>query len=189
MIAYLKGKIVLASQGRLIIDVSGVGYKVMVASQKSQEIGSETELFIHEHIREDADDFYGFEKYEELELFERLISVNGVGPKAGLLIMAAGSVAEIVSSIQLGNIAFFKSITGIGNKVAAKIILELKDKVANISDAELIGNFDQEDDVVEGLISLGYKKAELTKIIAKIPADLTESEDKIRWCLRNLSNN
>ena len=84
MISYIKGQAVAVTTGRIIIETGGVGYAVNIYNSSVSKIGDVYEFFIHEHIREDCDDLYGFKSFEELELFEKLISVNGVGPKAGL---------------------------------------------------------------------------------------------------------
>jgi Holliday junction DNA helicase RuvA len=190
MISYLKGKVVLFRWGLIILDVNGVGYKVCVNPQiniKNNIIDTkeDVELFVYENIREDTDDLYGFLTYQELELFEKLISVNGVGPKAGINIMSSGKPEAIISAILSDNLGFFTAVSGIGKKAAAKIILELKSKIGGGTDIEL-GQFDQSNDVIDALEALGYKKQELTTILSKIPKEIVATEDKIRWCLKNL---
>jgi Holliday junction DNA helicase RuvA len=187
MIAYLKGKIIINKTGLAIVEAGGVGYRLNTKSDSVLRAGESAEFFIHEHIREDADDLYGFKTFEELELFEKLISVNGVGPKAGMAIMTSGSVESIISAIADENLAFFKSISGIGNKAATKIILDLKTKVSGIREINVLTNSSDADDLVAALTSLGYKNIEISKITAKIPVELKKIEDKITWCLKNLS--
>lgn len=191
MIAYLKGKVVLFKWGLVILDVGGVGYKVAVNPQINipnniVDTGESVELFVHEQIREDTDDLYGFLSYQELELFEKLISVNGVGPKAGLAIMSAAKCEKIIRSILSDDLSFFTSISGIGKKVAAKIILDLKSKLSGDKTISL-SNLDGQNDVLDALESLGYKKSELTSILGQIPTDLTTSEEKVRWSLQQLN--
>ncbi|HOX41472.1 MAG TPA: Holliday junction branch migration protein RuvA [bacterium] len=191
MISYLKGKSVLFKWGLLILDVGGVGYRINVPPQihlpnnivQTQAI---IELFIHHHIREDAQDLYGFLTFEELELFEKLISVNGVGPKAGLSIMSAGKSEDIIRAIQSDNTAFFTAISGIGKKVAAKIILDLKSKLSGIGGDDFFGAIIDSDETLEALLSLGYKGSEVQGVLAKLPAELKTTEEKVRWCLKNL---
>jgi len=187
MISYLKGKVVVGKNGFIILEIGGVGYGVNVGIDKVSRNEQEYELFIHEHIREDADDLYGFLTFEELELFEKLISVNGVGPKAGMNIMGSFKSDEIKSAISAGNVAFFKAVSGIGNKVAAKIILDLKSKIGSIESGSIISGIDASDDVGEALQSLGYKPVEYQKILAKMPAEIDSTEEKVRWCLKNLA--
>lgn len=187
MISYLKGKVIVLKNSQIILVVNDIGYRVAIKNSNNLNVDSEAELFIHEHIREDADDFYGFSTFEELELFEKLITVSGVGPKAGMAIMSTGSTEEIKGAIQSGNLAFFKSVSGIGAKVAVKIILELKSKISSVTNQDIVSGFDESSEVVDALVSLGYKKQELGKILAKMPSDMTNVEEKIRWVLKNLS--
>jgi len=164
MIAYLRGKVKRFKWGFLILDVGGVGYKVNIDPQLKidndiVDTQKTLELFIHQHIREDINDLYGFLEFQDLETFSRLISVNGVGPKAGMAIMASGNSKNIYDAIENEDMAFFRSITGIGKKVAAKIILDLKSKITDEGAGKIVGGSDS-NDVVEALLSLGYKKPE-----------------------------
>lgn len=192
MISYLKGKAVLCKWGLIIIETGGVGYKVFVNPQikiKNNIVDTQEdiELYIYEHIREDADDFYGFLTYQELELFEKLISVNGVGPKASLNIMSSADSDKILSAIISDDMSFFTAISGIGKKVAAKIILELKSKISSDTSINVIGKIDEADDLMDALQSLGYKKSEIQGLISKIPSEITSVEERVRWCLKNVS--
>jgi len=187
MISYLKGKVKISKPGFIILDVSGVGYRVAVSPQVNfLEDKNEYELFIHHHIKEDASDLYGFEKFEELELFEKLLSVNGVGPKAAMTIISMAPAEKIIEAIISEDSNFFQSAPGVGKKVAIKIILDLKSKISNLKYTGNIGGGTHQD-VYDGLETLGYKKQEIDKIIGKIPEELKSSEEKIRWMLRNLS--
>lgn len=187
MLGYLKGKIDSTGAGVLYLDVNGVGYKIFVVPTEEYQIEKSTKLYIHEHIREDAHDLYGFASFPELELFEKLISVNGVGPKAGLLIMSSAESQKIISAIVHEDISFFTALSGIGKKVAAKIILELKSKLSGIDGSGVIFSNQESSEVVDALLSLGYKKVEISQILSKIPTDVESSEDKIRWALKHIS--
>jgi Holliday junction DNA helicase RuvA len=191
MIGYLKGKITLFRFGFVILDVAGVGYKIFVPSQiglpdNIVDSQKECELFIHHHIKEDASDLYGFMFFQELELFEKLLSVNGVGPKAAMVIISMAPVDRIIDAITSEDQKFFESAPGIGKKVAIKIIIDLKSKISNLKYSGNI-NGGEHEDIYDGLEALGYKKIEIGKVIGKLPKDLSSSEDKIRWMLRNLS--
>lgn len=186
MISYLKGKIKISRPGFVILDIEGVGYKVFVVPQLEIAEKKEYELFIHHHIKEDASDLYGFLKFKELELFEKLLLVNGVGPKAAMTIISMAPTEKIIDAIVFEDSNFFQSAPGIGKKVAIKIILELKSKISNLKySGSITGG--QHQDIYDGLEMLGYKKVEIDKIINKLPKELKSSEDKIRWCLKNLS--
>lgn len=191
MISFLRGKVKLARFGLIILDVNGVGYKVVVNPQIAipeniVDSQKDVELFIHEHIREDADDLYGFLEYQELELFQRLISVNGVGPKAALNIMSAAESGKIISAIQNEDMTFFTSISGIGKKAAAKIILDLKAKISGIEAGNIISLSHDADDVSDALVSLGYKRPDIAKMIIQIPESEKTSEAKIKWLLKHM---
>lgn len=187
MISYLKGQIVHARPNFIILCVNGVGYKVFTNQEIDSKLSKEIEMFVYENIREDADDLYGFLTYEELELFERLISVNGVGPKAGLNIMSSANSDRIIQAILSDDLGFFTSISGIGKKVSAKIILDLKSKFSNDKTINVISQIEGADDLMEAMESLGYKKVEMQGLITKIPPDIDSLEEKVRWCLQRMS--
>ncbi len=185
MIAYLSGKIILNKPGYVILDTGGVGYKVNV---NNLDIGEKNnaELFIYEHIREDLNELYGFKSFDHLELFTKLISVNGVGPKVAMTILTVGEAGKISEAIVGGNISFFQAIPGIGKKVAAKIILELKSKIATLDSSSVINQMNENEEVFEALTTLGYKNSEISKMLSKSPSNLTP-EEKIKWCLKNIT--
>ena len=186
MISYLKGKTILVNAGLAVIETGGIGYRITLRPGLSLEINEDIELYVHEHIREDADDLYGFSTYEELELFEKLISVSGVGPRAGLAIMGAASPDKIVAAISEGRVDFFQAISGIGKKVAAKIIIDLKNKFDALDTGRVVSDSTDSDNIIEALLSLGYTKGEIGKVILKIPSDIEAVEKRVSWCLKNL---
>jgi len=191
MIGYLKGKIMQARWGSLIIDVNGVGYRVTVDPQikipeNCVDIKHEIELYIHEHIREDAHDLYGFLEPYELEMFEKLISVSGVGPKVAINIMSSADTSKIAAAIENSDVSFFTAISGIGKKVATKIILELKSKMTESENEAVLSGSESSNDVVDAMASLGYRKSDISKFIPQIPADILRTEEKVRWLLKNL---
>lgn len=183
MISWLKGKIVISEFGKIIINVNDIGYLVFALGDK-YAVGTEVELFIHQHIREDSNTLYGFSTKEQLDLFELLLSVSGVGPKLALLITGSSDVKTIISAIESGSAEYFRAINGVGAKVAAKIIVELKNKIA---DGELnIGNL-VSSELTDGLLTLGYSKQEINQVVSQIPSEVVELKDKLQWAIKNIS--
>jgi Holliday junction DNA helicase RuvA len=193
MISYLRGKILIKKEDFLILEVNNVGYKVFVTGHVVKIINDDKrkdiDLFIHEHIREDSDSLYGFSTYPELELFEKLISVSGVGLKVGLIIMNMSDTGRIINAIINEDVTFFTAISGVGKKVAAKIILELKTKLNSDQATNIIGKMNESNDLIFALENLGYKRNEVQELIVKIPANLVSFENKIRWCLQHMNSN
>lgn len=179
MIAYIKGKIVNSGLSFLVVNTGGVGYKVFTTS--STKKGEMIELHCFHQVREDVSDLYGFAKTEDLNIFEQLICVSGVGPKMALNIVGELGRDKIILAISKNDPAIFKTVSGVGNKVAAKIVVELKSKISG-------GNFDlpQEDDTVEALLALGLKRHEILPYLQEIPENLKSVQEKIKFVLKNV---
>lgn len=187
MIAYIKGKIIY-KLNYLIIETGGIGYKVNVpiaVLEKNKE-GEEIALFIHHHVKEDAEDLYGFEKIAELHFFDDLISVSGVGPKSGMNIISHYKIEDIKLSIARQDTSLLTKVSGIGKKTAERLILELKNKV-DVLDQK--GTYNSanivDEDAVEALVALGYNKAQALNALAKVDKKAS-LEDKVRQALRNI---
>lgn len=159
----------------------GFGVKVVTAPA----IGKPISLLIHEHIREDNFDLYGFAAEEELIAFRQLTAVSGIGPKIGLLILKKGSLEEIRQAITGSDVDFFQSVTGVGKKSAQKLILELKAKLGQESDLTQILT-DQHQSLKEALDSLGYKSGEYGEFLKKLPIELGTDQERITWLLKQL---
>lgn len=134
MIDFLRGKLAFADTDFVVLDVHGVGYRVFCANPYavSAKDKPEVQLFIHYHVREDAVQLYGFETREEQALFRRLLDVSGIGPRVAIGILSAGRPDEVVGAIYQENITFLMKLPGIGKKTAQRIILDLKDKLADL---------------------------------------------------------
>ncbi|MDH4359020.1 MAG: Holliday junction branch migration protein RuvA [Candidatus Berkelbacteria bacterium] len=182
MIAFLEGKIVDHGPSYLVVKTGGVGYKIFVCPDLLGE--KEIKLYIHHYIREDVSALYGFKTKEELEIFELLLSVSGVGPKAALAIVAGLGAKKTISAISSGEATLFKTIPGIGNKVAAKIIVELKSRITGDALSSLLP---EEDETVEALMALGYKKQEIIPHLKEVPSNLKTIQEKIKFVLRSIS--
>lgn len=140
MIGKLKGKVVNIHQDNLFLDVHDVGYRIHVPLKTlagTASLGNSLELFIHTYVREDALSLYGFETSEELFLFEKLLSISGIGARSALSIISAGSVEDISRAVIDADVDFFESISGIGKKSAQRIIVDLKTSFSDQKEIDL----------------------------------------------------
>jgi holliday junction DNA helicase RuvA len=165
VIAHLHGRILEKQPNRVIVDVGGVGYDVAVPLSTFYglaDAGGEVSLRVHTHVREDAIALFGFATPLELDLFERLIGISGIGPKVGLAVLSGIEPAELISAIERGDLARLTAIPGVGKKTSERIVLELKDRlpktavvaVANVAaDVPVL-----RDDVLSALLNLGYHR-------------------------------
>jgi holliday junction DNA helicase RuvA len=199
MIAHLRGRLLEKHPNRVILDVQGVGYDVHVPLSTFYEMadpGVEIALRVHTHVREDALLLYGFATLLELQIFERLISVSGIGPKLALAVLSGIETKELVSAIQQANVARLTAIPGIGKKTAERIGLELKDKMSALSpevlepSAEVRAGETLRTDVLSALINLGYHRplAERAVEAALKKAPNGPFEHTLKSALRELSN-
>jgi len=187
MIAFLEGKIILKKDKFVIVKVAGVGYKVFMNRQTllRLEIGS-VKLFIHHDIGENKSNLYGFLSYEELEFFEILNDIRGVGPKAALEISAVGPLDKIKDKILKHDENVFAGIPGIGAKRASSIILELTGKIKSFAPAAAGSRLGGTDEAESGLMGLGFSKQQAKQALEHVPADITNTEDRIKLALKNL---
>ncbi|WP_425639937.1 Holliday junction branch migration protein RuvA [Algoriphagus yeomjeoni] len=196
MIDYLSGKLVYKDPTYVIIDVNGIGYHVKISLQTYTEIKDEEQikLLTFLHIKEDAHTLFGFKKEDEKRLFLLLLSINGVGPSTGLMILSSLSSAEIEQAILAGDVATIQHVKGIGAKTAQRIILELKDKVgkggseASTSPLGFLKSSNKiREEALQALIKLGFPKAAAEKNIAAVLKKTTGEislEDLIKASLK-----
>lgn len=187
MIAYLVGEVNDKNSDNLIIDVNGVGYGVFASSEDISllETGQEAKLYIYEHVREQAYDLFGFLKKDNKKLFEKLLDVNGVGPKMALNMLSIGSADRLKKAIADGDVKYIQAANGVGKRVAERVVVDLKDKVGLIS-SESATDFlqmDSEDDATQALIGLGFSSIEANKALSGIDKTLPV-EEKIKLALR-----
>jgi Holliday junction DNA helicase RuvA len=185
MIGSLRGRITSLTATSALVEVQGVGYRVHAAPNTLTHLamGEDALLYVHDHVREDAHDLFGFVTQDDLSLFERLISISGVGPKAGMSILSVGSAETVKRAIMNGDLAVLTSAPGVGTKIAQKIVLELK---GILVDADLPPGPDRE--VVEALISLGYSSSQARQALKAVSADVTDVSERVKEALRNLSS-
>jgi Holliday junction DNA helicase RuvA len=185
MIGSIKGKIILKTEKFLIIETTGVGYKVNVSPDtlsKAKKVGEEISLWIHTHVREDAIDLYGFPERTELEFFEMLLSVSGIGPRSALAVLGIAKIDTLRKAISTGDTAYLTKVSGIGRKTAERIVIELRDKMGEEKKGSSLQG---ELDALEALKSLGYSQNEAREALKKVTPD-TDTNKKIREALKIL---
>ena len=193
MIAHLKGKIEYARNNYIVVDVNGVGYKVFLSAYTFGKVVGGTNnteednvnLFIHTYVREDTLALYGFLILEELEMFELLISISGIGPKAGIGILSIATPKTIKTAILNEDPSILTKVSGIGKKTAERVILELKNKVADIS----VGDKEEASvdvDSIEALMTMGYTNSEARDALKNIPPDVKDIGQRVKMALKSL---
>jgi len=166
MIGFLSGQIISKEQNILIINVNGVGYSVSFVGNSSHLLNSKIKLYIYTHVKEDEISLYGFKNLSAKKLFEKIISVSGIGPKLALSILSANSPNQIIKAIEESSVDFFTAISGIGKKNAQRLIIELKPKLSG-QDISLT-DLEKDSELFQALLSLGFQKREVQKILSKI---------------------
>lgn len=190
MIGAVSGKIDLLKRPFAIIDVNGVGYKVLVSENIYSKLSKneKIKLFTFTYVREDTLELFGFLEVEDLDLFESLLTVSGIGPKTALNIFSFGERKEIVEAIAKGDVSFFTAVPRLGTKNAQKIIIELKGKMGATADLDLSGkDFAEKQEVIQALKNFGFTVAEAQKALRDIKTQGLKTEEKIKLALRNLS--
>ena len=170
MIGYLEGEVKYATKGKIILFCNGLGFTVSLPGNLIFQEKDKTSLFIHTHIREDNLALFGFRNPDDLDLFEKLISVSGVGPKTALTMFSVATSENIAKAISQSNLTFFTSIPGIGKKSAQKIILDLKSKIGKgeIDFSKLEGN----SELIDSLVTLGFQKSEIVSVLPQVDQSL-----------------
>ncbi|MBP9711635.1 MAG: Holliday junction branch migration protein RuvA [Candidatus Pacebacteria bacterium] len=185
MIGSIRGKITLQTEKFILVEIGGVGYKVAVSPDtisKIQKKDGEVFFFIHTHVREDSFDLYGFLAEQELEFFEMLLNVSGIGPRSALAILGIASIETLRKAIGTGDVSYLTKISGIGKKTAEKIVIELRDKMGK---EDMSTSLQGELDALEALKSLGYSQNESRDALKKVSPDL-DTNKKIKEALKIL---
>jgi len=174
MIAHLRGKLLAKHPNQAIVETAGVGYDVTISVPTFSDLpptGSEVALHIHTHVREDVIALYGFLRPAEKLLFEKLITVSGIGPKLGITILSGMAADEMVAAIRGNDVARLTRIPGIGKKTAERMVLELRDKLPETAPTALAAMPTMsatEEDVLSALVNLGYQRTAAEKALADI---------------------
>lgn len=188
MIYGIKGKIENIENGRLYVDVNDIVYEVIVGdtSEFEEHINEKIMIFTKMIVNDDGVTLYGFSNVSKLKLFEKLISVNKLGPKSALKILSSNSVESIVSAIMTGDVKTLSKLPGIGPKTAERIVMELKDSIK-----ELDINISEEDkksiEAIEALVALGFNRNQAKKAVSKVMASDDKLDSIIKKALRILS--
>jgi Holliday junction DNA helicase RuvA len=187
MIASITGVVSNKEQQSLVVEAGGIGYKIFTtqALAASTRIGENIRLQTYLQVREDAMVLFGFAQKSELEFFEMLITVSGVGPKVALSILSAGNLDMIKDAIAAGDVAVFTKVGGVGRKTAEKIIVELKEKVGALGYATAGAASVSSDLLIQALEQLGYSNKEVREVLPKVKRD-GSVEDQLRQALRIL---
>jgi Holliday junction DNA helicase RuvA len=191
MISTLNGVVSEKLPDVLVLDVQGVGYGLFMTAEDYGKLntGDQVKVYVYEHIREQAHDLFGFTARDTKALFEQLLEVNGVGPKMTLNMLSIGSAQDVRQAIASGDVKFIQQASGVGKRVAERIVVELKDKVGLAGvDLEATGMLQSEtslmkDEAVEALVALGYAPADASKVLSKID-DSLPTEERVKLALK-----
>lgn len=192
MISYLSGKVLNKGANFVVLLVNGVGYKVFMEPSRCIELELEQELslYTHQHVREDMLDLYGFKSMEELEMFELLLTISGIGPKSAIGVIAISSVEDLKDSIANGDSSLLVKVSGIGKKTAERVVLELRDKVDSLATGDYLAGGDKSgsnsSDEIDALLALGYSMQQAREALRNVNSDITDSGERIREALRNI---
>ncbi len=191
MIAHVNGRVTEKFLNAVIVDVHGVGYEVLVTATDADTVGvgDEIKFYTYHSVRENGEDLYGFSSLAAKKMFEMLLSVNGVGPKAALSILSLGSPEEVRNAIASSDAGFVAKASGVGKKSAERVIVDLRDKVGlptavGVSSSLVTSvTAGPEDEALDALIALGFPLKEATAALAKVDSSLS-TEDRIRQALK-----
>lgn len=190
MIAYLRGTIINKGLNYAILENAGLGYQIYLADNllADLKIGVETEMYTHHHLREDANDLYGFKTLADLELFELLLTVSGVGPKSALGVLAMATTDDIKEAIMREDANLLTKVSGIGKKTAERIVLELKSKIIRLSGATISSSSVAlaGGDEIDALMSLGYSLAEARQSLNSIGPEIKDSGERVKAALKKM---
>ena len=195
MIAYLRGRLLEKHPNRVVLDVNGVGYEVHVPLSSfygMAEPGGDVALRVHTHVREEALALFGFGSALELQLFERLIAVSGIGPRLALAVLSGIEPPDLVQAVQRGDVARLTAIPGVGKKTAERISLELKDRLDSLGavpQASAGAAASPREDIISALLNLGYHRPAAEKAADAVLGAEPDAafEDLLRGALRRLS--
>ncbi len=196
MYAYIKGVLDIKTNGYVVVETGGIGYKIFMSLKSIEnlgEVGNTVKVYTHYYVREDNISLYGFTSNDELRMFELLLSVSGIGAKSAIAMLSEISPSSFALAVISNDVSKLVKIPGIGNKTAARIVLELKDKLkteealtASEETITAIKEDNKNGEVIAALQVLGYTRKEIDKALEKIDIDSTALEDAIKQALKLL---
>ena len=192
MISYLSGKILNKGKGFVIIRVGDVGYKTFISPShfSELELDQPVEIYTHQYVREDALDLFGFRNMGELDMFELLISISGVGPKSALGVLSIADIEHIRESISRGDPSLLTKVSGIGRKTAERIVLELREKVGLMdisAGASTPGQGEARGEEIDALMALGYSMQFARDALRQVDPKVKDSGERVKAALRSLA--
>lgn len=187
MIAKLRGTIDFLKDNYVVVDVNGVGYKVFVTLHTFGKIAGSinVEFYTHTYVREDSLALYGFLELDELEMFELLIGISGIGPKAALGILSIADPKTVRTAVLNEDSSILTRVSGVGKKTAQRVILELKNKVADMPIAEKEKAL-SDNDAFEALVSMGYSVTQARETLKLVPAEIKDVGERVKMALKAL---
>ena len=182
MYSYIIGIVTGYDKNSVILENNKIGYSINVGNPYSYKINEEYKIFLYNHIKEDENSLYGFKCLDEKELFLKLINVKGIGPKMALPLFAGNNISEIMNAINTDNVTYLTRFPKIGDKVAKQMVLDLKGKL-NAINTGLFKKEDFSDELLEVLLGLGYKQADVKKVLSKVDANKS-LEEQVKEALK-----
>lgn len=190
MISFLSGKVINKGLGFIIIKVNNIGYKVYINSVFYVEIdiSQELDLYTYQYVREDALNLYGFKALEELEMFELLLTISGIGPKSALGVISIADINDLKGYIAQGDPSLLTKVSGIGRKTAERVVLELREKVSSNTQVGFSHSSKGQikSDEIDALIALGYSMSQAREALQSVNETVKESGERIREALKKL---
>ncbi len=191
MISFLRGRVIHKGLNYALVETNNIGYQIFGGENflNDLKIGQETEIFTHHQVREEASDLYGFKNLADLELFELLLTVSGIGPKSALGVLAIASSDDIKEAIIRGDANLLTKVSGIGKKTAERLVLELKNKVirSGASTAALNSGTLAGSDEIDALMSLGYSLIEARAALNLVDPSILDSGERVKEALKKMA--
>lgn len=191
MIYSLRGTLALRKETFAVIEVNGIGYKVSMPARSLAALpmaGEDVLAYCHLVVREDAHELCGFLSEADLAFFEKLLTVNGVGPKSALAIMGLSVPQELAAAISEGRPDIFMRASGVGKKTAERVVLELKGKLPVLDGSDSVLRTESDMDVEDALVGLGYQRSEARRAVSRIPISVTGMENRLKAALKSIKN-